>query len=165
MGYFIEFIAFIRVYFDKLVDKIFGLFLDNTRQPLKDITDPLLMESASSLAQKIREGKLKSYDLVQTCIARIEDVNPVINAVVDKRFTKALEVAKEIDKNIEDGVYSEQDFKKMPFLGVPFTTKESTACKGLKWSFGLVCRKYCIAPEDAEVVRLMKEAGGILIGL
>lgn len=49
-------------------------------------------------------------------------------------------------------------------LGVPFTTKETTACKGLSSSFGLVSRKGERAREDAELVALMKKAGGILLG-
>lgn len=49
-------------------------------------------------------------------------------------------------------------------LGVPFTTKETTACKGLSSSFGLVCRKGERAREDAQLVALMKKAGGILLG-
>lgn len=48
--------------------------------------------------------------------------------------------------------------------GVPFTTKESTACEGLSNTFALVCRKGIKATEDADVVKLMKKAGGILLG-
>lgn len=49
-------------------------------------------------------------------------------------------------------------------LGIPFTTKESTSCSRMKSTFGLACRKFIVADEDAEIIRLMKDAGGILIG-
>lgn len=49
-------------------------------------------------------------------------------------------------------------------IGVPFTTKETSACKGLSNSFGLVSRKGERAREDADVVAFMKSAGGILLG-
>lgn len=84
---------------------------------------------------------------------------------MDERFEAALEEAKKIDKDIENDVISAKDFAQKPFLGVPFTSKESTACKGLSNSFALVCRKGAIAKEDANVVALMKNAGGILLAV
>lgn len=156
---------FIRVYIDHLIDSIFAFFYDNKREKVCKIENPILTESASSLARKIREKKLKSKDIVTACIKRIQAVNPVLNAVVDDRFRQALQEAEEIDQKLAEGKYTEQDFIEKPFLGVPFTTKESTSCKGMKWSFGLVCRKHIIAQEDAEMVKNMKNAGAILLGV
>lgn len=42
----------------------------------------------------------------------------MLNAVIDLRFEKAVEEAKAIDKKIRNGEYTEQDFKKKPFLGI-----------------------------------------------
>lgn len=62
---------------------------------------------------------------------RIQEVNPIINAVIDECFNSAIEEAKEVDRNLADNKYSNSELiVNKPFLGVPFTTKESTACKG-----------------------------------
>lgn len=52
----------------------------------------------------------------------------------------------------------------MNISGVPFTSKESTAAEGMSFTFGIFARKGRKAKEDAEIVRLMKKAGGILLG-
>lgn len=48
---------------------------------------------------------------------------------------------------------------------MPFTTKDSTACAGMLHTFGLKSRKDKRATEDAEVVKRMKEAGGVLLAV
>lgn len=90
-------------------------------------------------------------------------VNPILNAVVDGPFEEALVLASEIDSKLERGGYSEQELALKPFLGVPFTTKDSTSVKGKLHTLGLVSRRNVRATEDAECVRLLKEAGAIII--
>lgn len=48
-------------------------------------------------------------------------------------------------------------------LGIPFTCKELLWAKGLNNSTGVVCRKHIKAPDDADVIKLMKKAGAILL--
>ena len=45
--------------------------------------------------------------------------------------------------------------------GVPFTAKESHAVSGMLHTLGIIARKHVRAHEDAECVRLMREAGAI----
>lgn len=62
---------------------------------------------------------------------RIHQVNETINAVVDNCFEAALYEAAEVDKLLDSGVITKDEAKSLkPFLGVPFTVKESTSCKG-----------------------------------
>jgi fatty acid amide hydrolase 2 len=49
------------------------------------------------------------------------------------------------------------------FKGIPFTTKDSTACKNKLHTLGIKARRTFKAKEDAECISLMKQAGGILI--
>lgn len=155
----------LRYYFDLFIDYIFGLIYDNTKQRVKPSNNPLILESATSLAAKIRKREVKVEDVVKAFIDRIKEVNPVINALVDDRFKDALEEAKKLDKEIEIGDITDADFQLKPFLGVPFTNKETTAAKGLSFTFGLYARQNKKAAEDAEIVKLLKEAGGILLGV
>ncbi|XP_066257002.1 fatty-acid amide hydrolase 2-A-like isoform X2 [Euwallacea similis] len=155
----------IRYYGDLLMDKFFSMYYDSKREFLPKLKNPIVLESASSLAKKIRERELKSEDIVQAFIDRIKEVNPIINAIVDRRFEAALKEAKQIDQDIANGKIHEIDFKNKPFLGVPFTSKESTAAEGLSWTFGLIKRRGRKATFDADCVSSMKQAGAILLGV
>ncbi|BFF90172.1 fatty-acid amide hydrolase 2 [Drosophila madeirensis] len=152
---------------DRLLECVLGWFLG----PHKRVSTPpsveqqvLLTKSAVELAQQIRERKLKSYDIVKAYCERIEVVNRDINAVVDGPFQQeALEQAKRIDAKLLNNEYTEEDFRLQPFLGVPFTTKDSTSVAGKLHTMGLLARKTERSAEDAECVRLMKKSGAIII--
>jgi fatty acid amide hydrolase 2 len=72
-----------------------------------------------------------SEEVVQAYISRIQDVNPLVNFMMDKRFEAALLDAKYVDRMIEARVKTEQQIaKETPFLGVPLSIKQSIAVKG-----------------------------------
>lgn len=128
------------------------------------ITNPLLLESAISLAQKIRRREVSSVQVVQSFIDRIKQVNPILNCVVDERFEEALEEAKTKDQFIASGACSSEEMEaKTPFLGVPFTVKLCVSLKGFRNTAGLYCRRNFRSTEDAEVVLLLRKAGAIPI--
>ncbi|XP_025829590.1 fatty-acid amide hydrolase 2-A-like [Agrilus planipennis] len=154
-----------RYHFDLIVNYIFGLYYNSSLQYIPKVQDPLLLESAISLAEKIRKKEVKAETVVQAFINRIKEVNYLLNALVDDRFKAALKEAQEIDTDIKNGKITEVDFMNKPFLGVPFIVKESTSCKGLSNTFGLVSRQGKTAKEDADVVVSMKNAGAILLGV
>lgn len=79
--------------------------------------------------------------MVETFIARIKEVNPILNCVVDERFNEALEDAHKVDEFIQSGVKSVEDIEKdTPFLGVPFSTKDCIQVTGMtiKVSFNTI---------------------------
>lgn len=79
---------------------------------------------------------------MQTFIDRIEEVNPLLNSVVDQRFSEALKDAEEADKLIASGVWTEEELaEKKPFLGVPISTKDCIQVKGLLNTSGLYHRR------------------------
>ncbi|XP_070568542.1 fatty-acid amide hydrolase 2-A-like [Ptychodera flava] len=152
-GTIVSFIAFL----------IYGWRPKKTVPP---VTNPLLLESGLSLARKIRKRQVTSVEVIQAYITRIEEVNPLTNAVIATRFDEALDEAKAVDaildsENIPDK-YSEEN---APYLGVPFTVKEAFAVKGLPNSSGVVARKDMRCTDDAVVIRRMREAGAIPIAL
>ncbi|XP_028137975.1 fatty-acid amide hydrolase 2-A isoform X3 [Diabrotica virgifera virgifera] len=156
---------FTRYYIDILIDVIFGYFNDSKRVPIKKCTNPIILESATSLAQKIRKRELTSEEIVQAFVDRIKEVNPVLNALVDSRYEAALEDARKIDRDIANGTILDVDFQEKPFLGVPFTTKESTAVEGMSFTLGIVKRRGRRAVFDAEYITLIKNAGAICLGV
>lgn len=82
---------------------------------------------------------------------------------MDGPFLDALDEAKAIDEKIASGKLTEKDFAEKPFLGVPFTTKDSTSVEGRLLTFGLLSRKDVRSTSDAECVVMLKKAGCICI--
>ena len=115
--------------------------------------DELLNLDATAQAELVRKGEVKPIELVDAAIARIEEVNPALNAVVTPMFDQAREAASA--PNIPDG----------PFKGVPFLEKDiGAACAGVRHTFGSVFLKDHIAPEDAKIVVSHRRAGLMILG-
>lgn len=102
--------------------------------------------------------------VIESYISRIQEVNPIINAVVEDRFLDAIQDAKKVDGLIESNILRVDELRrKYPLLGVPMTVKESIGVKGLSNGAGYNFERKRAAPEDAEVVRLCREAGAIVL--
>ena len=96
----------------------------------------ILSMSAVGLAQAIRDGTICSRDVVESHIARIEEVNPTLNAMVENRFEEARIEADAADQRLrDDGAESLP-----PLHGVPCTIKESFAVRGMPNTSGLMAR-------------------------
>ncbi|XP_066259735.1 fatty-acid amide hydrolase 2 [Euwallacea similis] len=149
-----------------LFQLFFGIVYGGEKESMPSIKDVLLLDSASTIAMKIRTGKITSEQVLDSFIERIKEVNPILNCVVADRFEEAKKEAQAADELIKSGTVSQETLaKEKPFLGVPFTTKDCIAVKGLIHSAGLYCRKHIRAESDAVVVTRLKQAGAIPIGL
>ncbi|CAL1260759.1 unnamed protein product [Larinioides sclopetarius] len=129
-----------------------------------NVKNPLLLKSATKLAEEIREGKLRSEDVVQAYMDRILEVEPYINATVDRCFLPAMEEARKVDSLIASGEYTKEELaESKPLLGVPFTVKVLLKVKGLRCTGGSLLYADLKAEEDSPSVALMKKAGAIVI--
>ena len=119
--------------------------------------DELCFASATWLAEAIRTRRISSLEAVDACLARIEAVNPAINAVV--RLTDdARERARDADAALA------RDELGGPLHGVPFTIKDSLDTAGVVTTAGTVGWRDRVPAIDATVVARLKAAGGILLG-
>lgn len=144
------------------------IYKDTPSKILPPVEDPLILESYTTIVNKIKNKKVTCRHVVECFIKRIEQVNPILNAVVDSRFDNALVEADEYDKLIELADSEEKInliFDGKPLFGVPFTSKESTGAKGMAWTFGMISRTGVKCNEDAEIVKSLKTAGAILIAV
>lgn len=116
-------LAFIRYYIDLLIDTIFGLFYNSKVERVGKPRNKLVLESATTLARKIRKREVTCEEVVKAFIDRIHEVNYLLNAVVDERFDEAIEDAQNIDKDIASGKITEEDFNKKPFLGKNYNSR------------------------------------------
>jgi fatty acid amide hydrolase 2 len=111
---------------------------------------------AVELARRIRKRELSPVEVVDAHIARIEQVNPRINALVADRFELARAEARE---------KQEAKGHVPPLHGVPCTIKEFFAVEGLPQTGGLLKRRSVRATADATAVRRLREAGAIVLGV
>lgn len=158
-----NFLYIIRLLVDKLVDYCLELYLGDKKKCPELRKDFFVTKSAVEIADLIKNQEIKVYQVVNAYINRIIEANPVLNAIIDGPFMEALDEATKIDDRIAKGLVSPEEFALKPFLGVPFTTKDSTAVGNKLHTLGIVSRKRRKASEDAECVKLMKDAGAIII--
>lgn len=79
-----------------------------------------------------RNKKVSSEHVVTTFINRCKQVNGLMNVIVDERYDEAIEEAKEVDRLLARSTDIDMLKATKPFLGVPFTTKESNEAKGIQ---------------------------------
>lgn len=120
--------------------------------------DELCYLSATTLARRIRERELRSEEVVQAHLRRIEVVNPRLNAVVQLGREQALEDARAADAALAHGQHIG------PLHGVPFTVKDWIDAAGLPCTGGDLAFRTRVPAEDATVVARMRQAGAILLG-
>jgi amidase len=116
-----------------------------------------LFQSATRAADMVRRKEVSSRELTEMLLARIEAVNPVLNAVVELRPEAALEAAAAADQAIARG-------DRRPLLGVPMTIKESFNVTGMHTTWGNPAFKDYVAEWDSTVVRRLQDAGAIIVG-
>jgi fatty acid amide hydrolase len=114
--------------------------------------------SATELAARIASGALSAVDAVEAFIARIEQVNPAINAVVVKRYDEARAEAQAADARRAAGE------PLGPLHGVPITIKESLDLAGTPSTFGFLSRAHTLAETDDIHVARLRTAGAIVLG-
>jgi amidase len=114
--------------------------------------------SASELADRIARRQLSSIEVVDAHLARIDAVNPSLNAVVRVLADEARASAISADKRLAAGGISG------PLHGVPFTVKENIDMAGLPTTWGVPALAQAVVPTDAPVVERMRAAGAIPIG-
>jgi amidase len=109
-------------------------------------------QDATSLADAIRRGDLTAREAVEHSIARIEALDPTLNAVIGTRFEAALA---EVDRGLPDG----------PLRGVPTLVKSLAAdVAGLPTTGGSRLFADTVAVRDSELVRRYRQAGMVVLG-
>src|SRR5689334_10293665 len=119
------------------------------------ITNELWRASASDLAQAIRNKTVSSREVVQAYLARIEQVNPRVNAITEVLAEQALSMAQQADTLASQGQWQG------PLHGVPFTVKGNIDLIGSPTTNGVVAFQHEAPPADAPLIVQLKAAGAI----
>lgn len=118
----------------------------------------LVGRSASELAGDLVARRLRATEVVAACLARIDEVNPGLNAICTLDGEAALAAAADCDRRLEAGV------SPRPLEGVPFLAKDNLATKGLRTTYGALPFAHNVPAEDAICVERLKASGAILLG-
>jgi len=114
--------------------------------------------SATELAGLIKSKKVSAKEAAEAGLARLDAVNPQINAVIDHRPDDVLAQATSIDAAIARGD------ELGPLVGVPVTIKVGVDQQGFATTNGLKLQRDAIAMADNPVVTNLRKAGAILLG-
>ena len=121
------------------------------------MNDDLTLASATELAQSIRAGKCTARDVTEAMLARIELLNPTLNALCTPNAAALVE-ADAIDARRASGAAPRA------LEGVPFLVKDNIVTRGIRTTFGSKLLEHHIPDEDATSVERMRAAGGVLLG-
>ncbi|TAJ69325.1 MAG: amidase [Phenylobacterium sp.] len=117
----------------------------------------LLDQTAGELVEALATRKVGALELTDAAIARIEDRDRAINAVVVRDFDRARDAAKAADAALARG-------ERRPLLGLPMTVKESNEVEGLPSTWGSPAFSGWVASKDAVAVARLKAAGAVILG-
>lgn len=113
--------------------------------------------TARELVAQIAEGSMSSEAVVETHIARIEEVDPALGAVVARRFERARVEARDADRARSRG-------EPLGALhGLPVTIKDQFDVAGLPTSFGVERLRSRAVGQDGPMVAALRRAGGVVI--
>jgi amidase len=118
--------------------------------------DELTWLDATETAERIRRGEVSAREVIDAAIARIEALDPTLNAVIHRRFGRARDEASGVGAGSE-----------APFAGVPFLLKDAV-CHSAGDPFHAGCRALknanYVSPTDTYLATRFRQAGFVLLG-
>jgi len=127
--------------------------------------DPdLAFASIEEVGKLFRQRKLSPVDLAKLMLARIEQLNPRLNAYITVTAELALREAKKAESELfaPGGRKGHRD--RGPLHSIPVSLKDNIHTKGIRTTAGSKILKDFVPKEDAVVVAQLKEAGAVFLG-
>jgi Asp-tRNA(Asn)/Glu-tRNA(Gln) amidotransferase A subunit family amidase len=114
--------------------------------------------NAVELRRLIGAKEISPVELLASCLARIEAVNPAVNAVVALDRERAASAAAEAERAALRG-------EELGALhGLPVGIKDLTRTAGLRTTFGSLVFQDTVPAQDDRLVAAIRAAGGIILG-
>jgi len=114
--------------------------------------------SAAEMASLVKSKKVSAKEAATAALARLDAVNPKINAVVDHRPEDVLTQAAAVDAAIARG----EDAG--PLGGVPVTVKVNIDQEGFATTNGLKLQRDAIAKSNNPVIDNLRKSGAVILG-
>ena len=120
--------------------------------------DDLCLLTATGQALALRTGACSARELVEAHLARIERVDPLVNAIVTRTPERALVAADGADRKRARGETLP------PLHGLPIAHKDLQDTAGVRTTYGSTAYRDHVPTEDSLTVQRLREAGAILVG-
>jgi len=117
-----------------------------------------VLNSILETAELVRARSISPLELTRECLARIERLNPALNAFITVSEESAFEQARQAEAEIQRGHW------RGLLHGVPLALKDLIDMAGVRTTAASALFKDCIPEKDAEVVRKLKNAGAVILG-
>jgi aspartyl-tRNA(Asn)/glutamyl-tRNA(Gln) amidotransferase subunit A len=124
------------------------------QQPVGDLA-ALSLSNASEL---VRARRVSPVELTNACLARIERINPLLNAFITVTAPQALADARAAEADIAKGR------RRGALHGIPIALKDLFDTAGVRTTAASAVFADRVPSEDADVVRRLKAAGAVLLG-
>jgi len=115
--------------------------------------------SATRLNRLFHAGELSAVEITQASLARMEAVEPAVQAFLTVTADRALDRARKLDARRKAG---DQDLG--PLAGVPVAIKDNMCTEGVRTTCGSQILAQYVPPYDATVVERLIAAGAIIVG-
>lgn len=113
---------------------------------------------ATDLITLIRSKKLSPVELMQACLDRAAELQPILNCFITLCGEQAMAQARQAEQAMMDGA-------PVGLLhGIPYTVKDLVHTAGVRTTFGTTLYKDNVPAEDAPAVARLKAEGAILLG-
>ena len=123
----------------------------------RTVSKEIWQMGAGDIAEAIRAREITCTEVVRSHLLRIDEVNPLVNAVTEKLTERAFLMAEKADRQLEGGEHVGR------LHGVPFTIKENIDLAGSATTSGMIAGKDAISPVDAPHIARLLKAGAIPI--
>jgi aspartyl-tRNA(Asn)/glutamyl-tRNA(Gln) amidotransferase subunit A len=120
--------------------------------------DEVTALSLADAGDLLQARKVSPVELTNACLARIERLNPVLNAFITVTAEQALADARAAESEIARGR------RRGPLHGIPIALKDLFDTAGVRTTAGSAVFADRVPSEDAEVVRRLKASGAVLLG-
>ena len=114
--------------------------------------------SISELAPRLRRREISPVEITRDCLARIEKLNPSLNAFITVMAESALAEARSAEAEIGRGEW------RGALHGIPVALKDLIDTAGVRTTAASALYKDRVPGEDAEVVRRLRQAGAVIVG-
>lgn len=110
------------------------------------------------LSHRIRAREVSPAELTRECLARIEKLNPKLNAFITVLADSALDQARRMEQEIFRGKY------RGPLHGIPLGVKDIFDTAGIRTTAASALFKDRIPTADAEIVHRLHGGGAVILG-
>lgn len=114
--------------------------------------------SATEIASGIKNGQFKCIDVVNSCLARMEKLEPKLHAMLYIAAEQARADAARVDEAVAAG----KDLG--PLMGVPVIIKDNICTSNMPTTCASKILEGWVPPYDATVTKLLKGAGAVALG-